>query len=182
MAFPVTDDRQWLVRCFEVLDVDGRAVDLPCFDRVLEGLDARRPDDRCVDGAGTVADRDRSTPAGDRTQWIYTPPANRRAMLESIPVGRLLAEFGLGAVAGGVLGYATSKMARLLAVVLAVQLALFRFLESRGIVVVHYDRLTAGLVDARNAVEDPGWIVPVLSTAAIALGFGIGFAIMFQRA
>lgn len=103
-------------------------------------------------------------------------------MIESIPVGRFAAEFGIGAVAGYVLGYATSKMAKLLAVVLAIQLAVFRFLESRGIIVVHYDRLTAGLVDAREAAEDPGWVVPLLSTVSIAAGFAVGFVFGFKKA
>lgn len=103
-------------------------------------------------------------------------------MIEELPVGRFGAEFGIGAVIGGIVGYATGKVAKLLALVIGAQLALLRFLEARGIVVVHYDRLTAGLFDVQAAATDPGWMIPILSTLSIGLGFVAGFLFGYRSA
>lgn len=103
-------------------------------------------------------------------------------MIEALPLGRFGAEFGIGAVIGGVIGYATGKVAKLLAVVIGAQLALFRFLETRGIIVVDYDRLSTGLLDTGGIVRDPGWVVPILSTLSIVLGFTVGFVFGYRSA
>lgn len=103
-------------------------------------------------------------------------------MLEALDVQSLAVEFALGAVLGGVVGYGFGKVARLLAIILGVQLAVFRFLESKGIVVVHWDRLTGGLVDASAAGVDQGWVVSLLSTVTVATGFAAGFLVGFKKA
>ena len=103
-------------------------------------------------------------------------------MLEAVDLGGLGIEFILGAILGGVTGYALGKVAKVLAIVLLVQLALFRFLESKGIVVVHWDRLSGGLVQSTNTGVDQGWIPSVLSVLAIGAGFAFGFAVGYKEA
>lgn len=98
-----------------------------------------------------------------------------------IEAQQLAMEFGGGALIGGIIGYATKRIAKVLAVIIGVQLALFRFLESKGIVIVDYDRLTHGLVATRDQVQDPGWIVPILSTLSIGAGFIVGFWVGYRR-
>ncbi len=98
-----------------------------------------------------------------------------------IEAQQLALEFGGGALIGGLIGYGTKKIAKLLAVIVGVQLALFRFLESKGIVIVDYNRLTNGVVSTQETVQDPGWIVPILSTLSIGVGFIGGFWVGYRR-
>ncbi len=98
-----------------------------------------------------------------------------------IEAQQLAIEFGGGALIGGIIGYATKRIAKLLAVIIGVQLAAFRFLESKGIVIVDYDRLTYGLIATRDQVQDPGWIVPIISTLSIGAGFVGGFWVGYRR-
>ncbi|EMA39144.1 FUN14 domain-containing protein [Halobiforma nitratireducens] len=105
----------------------------------------------------------------------------------SVDPSTLLLEFVAGAVLGGLVGYGTKRIAKVLAIVLSVQLVVFRYLESQGIVVVDYDRLTAGLVGAGEETRAAGarlqthWFDSVLSVVPIAAGFASGFLIGYHR-
>lgn len=93
-------------------------------------------------------------------------------------------EMGSGAVIGGVIGFAAKKLAKVLAVIVGVQLALFRFLESRQILAVNWDKLTAGLVEtSQTATADapPEWMMTLLSTLSIGAGFTGGFLLGFKK-
>lgn len=98
-----------------------------------------------------------------------------------IEAQQLAMEFGGGMLIGGIIGYGTKKLAKVLAVIIGVQLALFRFLESKGIVVVDYDRLTNGLISTPEQVQEPGWVLPILSTLSIGVGFIGGFWVGYRR-
>jgi len=91
-------------------------------------------------------------------------------------------EFGGGALIGGIIGFAT-KIAKLLAVIVGVQLMAFRYLESQGIVVVDWNRLSAGILKTQERTQgaDIHWFQSVLSTLSIGAGFTGGFLIGFQR-
>ena len=54
-------------------------------------------------------------------------------------------EAGSGAIIGGIIGFAAKKIAKVLAVIVGLELALFKFLESRGILTVDWEKLTAGI-------------------------------------
>ena len=90
-------------------------------------------------------------------------------------------ELGSGAVIGGLIGFAAKKLAKLLAVIIGVELALFKFLESKGILSVDWERLTNGLVSTQEKVQNPGWIEPIISTLSIGAGFTGGFLVGFKR-
>lgn len=91
-------------------------------------------------------------------------------------------EFGGGAVLGGVLGFATKQVAKLLAIVLGVQLMAFRYLESQEIVAVDWNRLTAGLVETQQRAEaEIHPLESMLSVATIGAGFACGFLIGYHR-
>lgn len=93
-------------------------------------------------------------------------------------------EFGGGAVIGGLIGFTAKKVAKVVAVLVGLQLALFKFLESREILTVDWSRLTAGLVDtAASATSEspPSWVMTVLSTLSISAGFTGGFLLGFRR-
>ncbi|WP_306057819.1 FUN14 domain-containing protein [Natronococcus wangiae] len=92
-------------------------------------------------------------------------------------------EFGAGAVIGGLIGFAAKKVAKVLAVIVGVQLMLFRYLESQEILVVDWNRLSAGLVGAQERTQgtEIHWLQSFLSTLSLGAGFTSGFLIGFYR-
>jgi uncharacterized membrane protein (Fun14 family) len=93
-------------------------------------------------------------------------------------------EFGSGAVIGGIIGFAAKKVAKVIAVLVGLELALFKFLESRGILTVDWEQMTAGIVRASQdaaAGTPPSWLQTILSTLSISAGFTGGFLIGFKR-
>jgi uncharacterized membrane protein (Fun14 family) len=100
-----------------------------------------------------------------------------------IDLHQLGLEAGSGAVVGGVVGFAAKKLAKVLAVLVGLQLALFKFLESRGILSVDWESLSAGLLDTGAAASGapPDWLMTVLSTLSISGGFTAGFLVGFRR-
>ncbi|WP_134669733.1 FUN14 domain-containing protein [Halorussus marinus] len=93
-------------------------------------------------------------------------------------------EFGSGAVIGGVIGFAAKKIAKLIAVIVGIELALFKFLESRGILTVDWDRLSAGVLKTGEVAQNgtpPSWLTSVISTLSIGAGFTGGFMVGFRK-
>ncbi|MDF9746512.1 FUN14 domain-containing protein [Natrinema salsiterrestre] len=93
-------------------------------------------------------------------------------------------EFGGGAAIGGLIGFATKKLAKLLAVIVGVQLMLFRYLESQGILIVDWNRLSAGLLKTQTRAQDAAdisWLQSMISTLSIGAGFTGGFLVGFKR-
>jgi len=93
-------------------------------------------------------------------------------------------EFGTGAVIGGIIGFAAKKVAKVIAVIVGLELALFKFLESRGILTVDWDELSAGFLEAsRDATQGapPSWIQTILSTLSVGAGFTGGFLLGFKK-
>jgi uncharacterized membrane protein (Fun14 family) len=101
-----------------------------------------------------------------------------------INVQQLGLEFGGGALIGGLIGFAAKKVAKLIAVIIGLELALFKFLESRQILTVDWERLTAGLVGVGETAASstpPSWIMTILSTLSIGAGFTGGFLLGFKK-
>jgi uncharacterized membrane protein (Fun14 family) len=94
-------------------------------------------------------------------------------------------EFGSGAAIGGIVGFAAKKVAKIIAVLVGLELALFKFLESREIITVDWERLSAGLIgaaqDAATSGTPPSWIQTILSTLSISAGFTGGFLLGFRK-
>lgn len=93
-------------------------------------------------------------------------------------------EFGGGALIGAIIGFAAKKIAKLIAVIVGIELALFKFLESRGFLQVNWDKLTAGMVDAGSTAASgtpPSWLMSILSTLSIGAGFTGGFLVGFKK-
>ncbi|WP_254763896.1 FUN14 domain-containing protein [Natrinema marinum] len=92
-------------------------------------------------------------------------------------------EFGGGAAIGGVMGFAAKKIAKLVAILVGVQLMVFRYLESQGIITVDWNRLSAGLLKTQEHAQnvDVHWLQSILSTLSIGAGFTGGFLIGFKR-
>ncbi|MFB6106851.1 MAG: FUN14 domain-containing protein [Halobacteriaceae archaeon] len=93
-------------------------------------------------------------------------------------------EFGTGAVIGGIIGFAAKKVAKLIAVLVGLELALFKFLESRGILSVRWEKLGASFLSTAQGAASgppPSWLATILSTLSISAGFTGGFLLGFKR-
>lgn len=103
--------------------------------------------------------------------------------LEVIDVQQLGLEFGGGGVIGAIIGFAAKKLAKLLAVIVGLQLAAFKFLESRGVLQVNWDRISENLAGVGSAAtgEAPSWVMTILSTLSVSAGFTAGFLVGFKR-
>jgi Uncharacterized conserved protein len=93
-------------------------------------------------------------------------------------------EFGGGAIIGGIIGFAFKKIAKVIAVLVGLELALFRFLESRNILSVDWERLSGGLIDITETATSqtpPSWVNTILSTLSVGAGFTGGFLVGFKK-
>jgi uncharacterized membrane protein (Fun14 family) len=95
-------------------------------------------------------------------------------------------EAGSGVLIGGLIGFAAKKVAKILAIIVGLQLALFAFLESRDILIVDWDKMSGGMLNATSAAaqvsdQPPNWIMSILSTLSISAGFTGGFLLGFKK-
>jgi len=104
--------------------------------------------------------------------------------LQQFGIPQLGLEFGGGALIGALIGFTAKKVAKLIALIIGLQLALFKFLESREILTVDWEALTAGFVETGGAVggsAPPTWIETILSTLSVSAGFTGGFYLGFRK-
>jgi len=91
-------------------------------------------------------------------------------------------EAGGGAVIGGVIGFAAKKVAKIIAIIVGLELALFKFLETRGILQVNWSAISGAASDsADQATEVPGWLASFLSALPVTAGFTGGFLVGFKK-
>jgi uncharacterized membrane protein (Fun14 family) len=109
-----------------------------------------------------------------RAMWIMV----------DINLQQLGLELGSGAVIGGIVGFAAKKVAKIVAIIIGLELALFKFLESRQIITVDWEALTAGLIETGESATTgtpPDWMMTILSTLSVSAGFTGGFLIGFKK-
>ncbi|PSQ39960.1 hypothetical protein BRD13_01260 [Halobacteriales archaeon SW_5_70_135] len=104
-------------------------------------------------------------------------------MLLQIDPQTLGLQLGTGAVIGGLVGYFAKKVAKVLAFIVGLELALFAFLEKKGYMSVRWDALSGGLLDAGETAAEvsDGWVAPTVSAAAVTGGFAGGLYLGFWR-
>ncbi|WP_435347233.1 FUN14 domain-containing protein [Haloarchaeobius sp. HRN-SO-5] len=92
-------------------------------------------------------------------------------------------EFGTGAVIGGLIGFAAKKIAKIIATIVGLELALFKFLESKGYLTVKWDELSGGILSVAEDTQNinTGWIEPIVSTLSVGVGFTGGFMLGFRK-
>lgn len=93
-------------------------------------------------------------------------------------------QVGGSAAIGALIGFFAKKVAKVIAFIVGAELMLFKFLESKGILSVRWDRLTAGIVKAGEQGKQAatGWVETFVSTAGIGVGFAGGFYLGFRKA
>jgi len=102
--------------------------------------------------------------------------------LGDINTTQLGLQLGSGGVVGALIGFFAKKVAKVIAFLVGVELALFAFLESRGILSVDWNALSAGLIDAGEvATGQASWLMTLLSTMSVSAGFTGGFLLGFRR-
>jgi len=95
-------------------------------------------------------------------------------------------ELGGGALIGGIIGFAAKKVAKLIAVIVGLELALFKFLETRGILEVNWKAIGGAAQNATGqasgaAAQPPSWVTSLLSALPVSAGFTGGFAVGFKK-
>lgn len=93
-------------------------------------------------------------------------------------------EVGGGAVVGALIGFTAKKVAKIIAILIGIELALFKFLETRGVLDVNWDAIytTAGnTTEAATSTQPPGWAMSALSALPVSAGFTGGFLIGFKK-
>jgi len=97
----------------------------------------------------------------------------------SIDPGGLLLQMGGSGLIGLVIGFAAKKIAKIVAIIVGVELVLFKFLESQGFIQVNWAKM-GGFFEGL-ASDAPGQaqslVDTFVSTAGIGAGFAGGFAV-----
>ena len=93
-------------------------------------------------------------------------------------------EFGSGAVIGGIIGFAAKKVAKIIAIIVGLELVLFKFLETQGFLVINWGKLGGAFEGLANDAPDQAQslVNTFVSTAGIGAGFAAGFFLGFKRA
>ena len=96
-------------------------------------------------------------------------------------------EVGGGALIGAVIGFAAKKVAKLIAIIIGLELALFKFLETRGILTVNWDAIGGAAGNATSAAGEGGaqvngYLMSLLATLPVGAGFTGGFLLAFKKA
>ena len=102
----------------------------------------------------------------------------------SLDLTSLGLQMGGSALIGAVIGFAAKKVAKIIAIIVGLELMLFKFLESQGILVVNWEKVVGAAEGAPGAAEEAGMTVieTFISTAGIGAGFAGGFFLGFKRA
>jgi uncharacterized membrane protein (Fun14 family) len=108
------------------------------------------------------------------------------AQLDGISFQQIGVEAGGGAVIGGVIGFAAKKIAKLIAVIIGLELALFKFLETRGVLQVNWKKITntsANVTDTarEGGAAGAGYLESIVSTLPVGAGFTGGFFLGFKK-
>lgn len=98
---------------------------------------------------------------------------------------QLAVEFTLGVIIGVLIGFTAKKIGKLVAIIIGGQLILGKILESRGVLIINWDKLTGIASETTLLPPDPtppSWAMTIFSAVSVGIGFGIGFFITFKKA
>ena len=105
-------------------------------------------------------------------------------VLENTDLGSLGAQMGGSALIGGVIGFAAKKVAKIIAIIIGIELVVLKFLETRGVLQINWDRLVGSAESASEQIEPAtrSFVETFVSTAGIGASFAAGFFVGFKRA
>lgn len=105
--------------------------------------------------------------------------------LVSFELHQLGLEVGSSAIIGGIVGFASKKLAKLLLVLVGLELAFLQALEIYGVIDVKWETINASVGSLREMIRQdapPPDVVTALSSLSIGGGFVGGFLLGFKRA
>ena len=111
-------------------------------------------------------------------------PIDLVALQLDVDLQQLGLEFGSAAVIGALIGFTAKKVAKLVAIIVGLELVVFKLLESRGILTVRWDRLGGAFLGAGEAAtsqQPPSWLTSIISTLSVGAGFSGGFLLGFKK-
>jgi uncharacterized membrane protein (Fun14 family) len=106
-------------------------------------------------------------------------------LLMSLELQRFGLEVGSSAIIGGIVGFASKKVAKLLLILVGLELAFLQALEVYGLIDVKWNAINSGVASLQKMVQQdapPPDVVTVLSSLSIGGGFVGGFLLGFKRA
>lgn len=104
--------------------------------------------------------------------------------LATIEWQQLGMEFGSSAVLGGIIGFAVKKVAKLVLILIGLEILVLKILEIYGIIDVHWEGINSFVATIRRIFReaDPVPRLPsVLPSLSIGGGFTGGFVAGFKR-
>jgi len=91
-------------------------------------------------------------------------------------------ELGGGALIGAIIGFAAKKVAKIIAIIIGIELALFKFLEARGVLQVDWSKITgAGDAAVDKSGEAASWGMSLIAAMPVGVGFTGGFVLGFKK-
>lgn len=95
-------------------------------------------------------------------------------------------EIGGGGVLGAITGWAAKKVAKIIAFIIGVEVALFKFLETKGVLTVDWGALQGAAGNATNATANQagaasGWFHSILSVLPVGAGFTAGALLGWKK-
>ena len=108
------------------------------------------------------------------------------ALVEGISFRQIGIEAGGGALIGALLGFVAKQVTKLIAIIIGLELALFKFLETRGVLQVDWNKLTNASANASDAAREGAesgatWVESFISTLPVGVGFTGGFVLGFKQ-
>lgn len=98
-------------------------------------------------------------------------------------IGQVGTTVGTGALAGGVSGFAAKKLFKVVLAVVGLQIALFAYLDHRGILAVEWSALDGVLATvSQRASGFAEESAALATTLPVGVGFAGGFLFGFKRA
>lgn len=94
-------------------------------------------------------------------------------------------ETGSSAILGGIVGFATKKVAKLVLVLIGLELLLLQALEIHGVIDVKWEtlnRFVGGIQDTALNENPPAGLLDVLPSLSMGGGFAGGFLVGFRQA
>lgn len=105
-------------------------------------------------------------------------------VLEDLNLTSLGIQMGGSAAIGAVIGFASKKIAKVIAVIVGLQLVLFKLLETRGFLQVNWGKFGGAAEEFMGGAgaQGMGFIESFVSTAGIGASFAGGFLLGFKKA
>lgn len=93
-----------------------------------------------------------------------------------VDIPSILLESGAGAVLGVISGYAAKLFAKIIVIIIGIEVALFKFLEAKGVLTVDWGALSTAAGNATREAgertsEAQGYLMSILEVLPVGAGF-----------